>query len=76
MKRIVVPVRDRHNAVMIFELPGALDFVEAIEVESASVTDSTDGAQKDDSFALAGLWKGREVDLAPVRAQAWPRRAQ
>ena len=76
MERIVVHVRDQHKAVMLFELLGALDFVEAVEVEPASATDSTNGVQGDDFFALAGLWAGRDVDLASIRAQAWPRRAQ
>ena len=74
MEQIVIHVKDKKKAKALLELLKALDFVESVdlsledEVESGEATEGTR-----DFFALAGIWKGREIDLGSIRQQAWPR---
>ena len=72
MEQIVIHVRNKEKAALLFKLLRSLDFVEAIETsEEALKTETTN----DEFFALAGIWAGREVDQTSLRRQAWPRQA-
>ena len=70
MEQIVIQVRSKEKAKFLYELLRSLDFVDVISSEEDVTTDTT---SDEDFFALAGLWEGRDTDLASIRKQAWPR---
>jgi hypothetical protein len=70
MEQIVIQVRNKEKAKFLYELLRSLDFVDVISSEESKVTDTT---SDEDFFALAGIWEGRDIDLASIREQAWPR---
>lgn len=72
MEQIVIHVRNKEKAALLFKLLRSLDFVETIETsEEALKTEMTD----DEFFALASIWTDRQVDQNSLRQQAWPRQA-
>ncbi|MCZ7673451.1 MAG: hypothetical protein M5U34_43205 [Chloroflexi bacterium] len=70
MEQIVIQVRSKEKAKFLYELLRSLDFVDVISSEGSKVTEIT---SDEDFFALAGIWEGRDIDLASIRKQAWPR---
>jgi hypothetical protein len=75
MEQIIVQVRDKTKAKVLFELLTALDFVDSVqtsETEEVEV-DATVREETLDFFSLAGLWQDREITLASIRQRAWPR---
>jgi hypothetical protein len=75
MEQIVVQVRDKEKAKVLFELLTALDFVDSVktgETEEVEVK-ATVQEELSDFFSLAGLWQDREVTLESIRQKAWPR---
>jgi hypothetical protein len=74
MERILIYVKDKEKAQLLFELLMALDFVDSVKSGSAEgEPDSTAPENGADFFALAGLWAGRDINLASIRQQAWQR---
>jgi len=73
MEQIVIQVTDREKAQLLYQLIGALDFVNTvtkieIDMPSASSTET-------DFFEFAGLWANREnIDIHSLRQKAWPKR--
>ena len=43
-----------------------LSFAEAVQAETETRT------EENDFFALAGLWRGRDINPASLRKKAWP----
>lgn len=77
MEQIVVQVRDKEKAKVLFELLTALDFVDSVktsETEEVEV-DSTVREERFDFFSLAGLWQDRDISLESIRQKAWPRQS-
>jgi hypothetical protein len=75
MEQIVVQVRDKEKAKVLFELLTALDFVDSVktsETEEVEV-EATVQEEPSDFFSLAGLWQDRDVSLESIRQKAWPR---
>ena len=75
MEQIVVHVKDKAKAKVLFELLTALDFVDSVqssETQEVKVA-STVPDERSDFFSLAGLWQGRDVTLESIRQKAWPR---
>ena len=75
MEQIVVQVRDKAKAKVLFELLTALDFVDSVqasETQEVGVA-STVQDEQSDFFSLAGLWQERDVSLESIRQKAWPR---
>ena len=61
-------IADRFYEIMR-NLPDAkaveiLNFAESVQAGNA--------ADENDFFALAGLWEGRNIELASLRKKAWP----
>jgi hypothetical protein len=74
MEQMVIHVKNREKAKLLFELLSALDFVDFIDTETEAA--ETHGlAESADFFALAGLWEGRDITLETIRQQAWPRQS-
>jgi hypothetical protein len=75
MEQIIVQVRDKAKAKVLFELLTALDFVDSVKTSAAEEVEVDSPVQEDllDFFALAGLWQDRGVDLESIRQKAWPR---
>ncbi|MCK5522686.1 MAG: hypothetical protein KAI83_06075 [Thiomargarita sp.] len=73
MEQIVIQVTDRKKAQLLYQLIGALDFVNTItkieiDMPSASSTET-------DFFEFAGLWANREnIDIHSLRQKASPKR--
>ena len=72
MEQILIRVKSKEKAQMLFELLNALDFVELVKTSSADETETTP-EESTDFFALAGLWEGRDITLESIRQLAWPR---
>ena len=74
MEQIVIHIKDKKKAKMLFDLLTSLDFVDSINATSEKVGE-TAKTQLDtsDFFAMAGLWEGRDVSLETIRQKAWPR---
>lgn len=75
MQQIVVEVEDEAKAKMLREFLGALNFVSLVtsaETRGPEIGAVASGGTPD-FFSLAGLWAGREVSLASIRREAWPR---
>ena len=70
MEQIVIHVRNKEKAALLFKLLRSLDFVESIETSEERVKNET---ANDDFFALAGIWADREINQTSLRRQAWPR---
>ncbi|HMQ52373.1 MAG TPA: hypothetical protein PKD98_09790 [Anaerolineae bacterium] len=74
MEQIVVQVKDKEKAKVLFQLLTALDFVDSVktnEIEEIEVK-TTGGEEPADFFSLAGLWQDREITLESIRQKAWP----
>ena len=77
MIQISFDVVDEANGQLLIRLLSALDFVSDVRVlsngkegrEKAAATENSDP----DFFALAGLWKDRDITLDSLRQSAWPR---
>lgn len=72
MEQITILVDNKEHVNLLSGLLNALDFVKSIQIDTVEI-DSEEQDSEDDFFALAGIWKDREVDLATIRAKAWPR---
>lgn len=74
MEQIVIQVRDKEKAKILFELLTALDFVESVKT-SETEEFQTEATPNDplDFFSLAGLWQDRDVSVESIRQKAWPR---
>ena len=78
MEQIIVRVKDKQKAKVLVELLAALDFVDSIkanEVTEAETESATVQTALSDFFALAGIWQGRDIRIATVRKNAWPRQS-
>lgn len=76
MEQIVVQVKDKEKARVLFELLSALDFVDSVRTSVTEELETTSTAQQIelfDFFSLAGLWQDRDVNLESIRQKAWPR---
>jgi hypothetical protein len=75
MEQIIIQVKDKGKAQMLFELLTALDFVSSIktsETEDPELSTTTP-EEPFDFFSLAGLWADRDISLESIRQKAWPR---
>lgn len=71
MEQIVIRVKNKEKAKILYELLASLDFVEFVR----AVKTENDTEETEDFFALAGLWESRDVSQESIRQQAWPRQA-
>ena len=74
MEQIVVQIKDKDKAKVLFELLESLDFVDSVKTieTEENENDSTTQEESLDFFALAGLWDGRNITPESVRREAWP----
>ncbi len=74
MEQIVVQVKDRYKAKMLFELLSALDFVNVVRTDEQEDEDGQTMPQEEstDFFSFAGLWADRNISLQSIRKKAWP----
>lgn len=68
MEQIVIQVKNKEKAKILYELLASLDFVEFVR----TVTKENDTEEVEDFFALAGLWEDRDLSQESIRQQAWP----
>jgi hypothetical protein len=75
MEQIIIQVKNKEKAKVLYELLTALDFVDAVETFSTGEHETAlfTEAETNDFFALAGLWEGRDITLESIRQKAWPR---
>ena len=73
MTQIIINVRDSQKAKMLFAMLSALDFVNSVKQNHENP--SPDNSQSEnDFFDIAGIWEKRDISLANIRNQAWPRK--
>lgn len=82
MEQITILVENKENVTLLSTLLKALDFVKSVKVDTVEVDVNNTPAQEvhendadTDFFAVAGIWKHRDIDLAAIRKQAWPRQS-
>jgi len=63
MEQIVIQVSDKKKARQLMTLLESLDFIENISSANYPASFPTSKRRKQDFFALAGLWVGRDVSL-------------
>lgn len=75
MEQIVIQVRDKEKAKVLFDLLTALDFVDSVITSETEEAEVQAGAREEplDFFSLAGLWQDRDVTLETLRQKTWPR---
>jgi hypothetical protein len=75
MEQIIIQVRDKEKAKVLFELLTALNFVDSVQTSGAEEVEGKTAVREEteDFFALAGLWQDREVTVESIREKAWPR---
>lgn len=66
----MIQVRSKEKAELLYELLRSLDFVDVI---SSGDSEAKEATSEEEFFALAGIWEGRNIDLASIREHAWPR---
>jgi hypothetical protein len=74
MEQIVIQVRDKKNAQNLVDYLKSLDFIEKISRANYPLSVPAVKHRKQDFFAMAGLWAGRDVSLDTIRKKAWPER--
>lgn len=76
MEQIVIQVKDKHKAKLLFELLTDLDFVNDVKTSEQEDGDNqtlTTTEQSLDFFSFAGLWANRDINLQSIHQKAWPR---
>ena len=75
MEQIIINIKDKEKAKVLFELLKALDFVTSVKTSKTKDSEVGEADQEEmfDFFALAGLWQGRDITLESIRQNAWPR---
>ena len=75
MEQIVVQIRDKGKAKVLFELLAALDFVDSVKSSETEEVEVKAAVREEaaDFFSLAGLWQDREITLESIRQKTWPR---
>lgn len=77
MEQITILVENKEKVSLLSALLRALDFVKSVQVDTVE-PDATEINKKNtdvDFFSFAGIWKDRDIDLATIRVQAWPRQS-
>jgi hypothetical protein len=74
MEQIVIQVQSKEKARLLSELLQSLDFVNLVTTTQQN-NGTKDKDVEADFFALAGIWEDRQIDLASIRQQAWPRQS-
>ncbi len=67
---ITLKVKDKAKFNRLLSLINDLDYVEVVKKDQAKKEKATAG---DDFFALAGMWKNRNITQSELRSRAWPR---
>jgi hypothetical protein len=66
VEQIIIRAHNKEKARILAELLATMDFIDSVEIHSdrgeAAVTEADS-----DFFALAGLWKGREITQESIR---------
>jgi hypothetical protein len=75
VEQIIVQLRDKEKAQVLFELLSALDFVDSVKTsEAKDISDDIATSEESlDFFSFAGLWQDRKVTIESIRQKAWPR---
>lgn len=66
MHKITLTIKDKSKLSFLLRLLKQFDFIEISKEEEQNKHDK-------DFFATAGMWKGREIDAAQLRKEAWTR---
>jgi hypothetical protein len=74
MEQIIIQVKNKRKARALLNFLASLDFVEAVSSADLPQVESSEQAQTEDFFALAGLWAGRDITPETIREKAWPQR--
>ncbi len=74
MEQIVIQVRDRKKARDLVHYLKSLDFIEKVSRSNYPISIPAAKHHKQDFFAMAGLWAGRDISLETIRKKAWPER--
>jgi hypothetical protein len=71
MDTITIKTKNKTKFQQFLALIKDLDYVEVLRKETSTGKKESSLAE-DDFFALAGMWKDREISAKNLRAKAWP----
>ena len=74
MEEITIQISDKYKKQTLLNFLKTLDFVENIRSAELPLTSATETHKDEDFFALAGLWKDRDITLDSIRKEAWAQR--
>jgi len=77
MTEIVISVQDEEKAKLLIELLQSMDFVVRVQTHARELPVASMNQLDEepvDFFSLIGIWKDRNISLAQLREQAWPKR--
>lgn len=73
MQTITLKIKNKAKSREFMKMIQDLDYVEVLD-DVFFPNDKKDLNHGDDFFALAGIWKDRDITTEKLRAKAWPKR--
>lgn len=72
METITLKIKNSDKFHYLLEYIQQLEYVEV--VKDKPTLQPKKEASKDDFFAAAGIWEGKDIDAKTLREKAWPKR--
>jgi hypothetical protein len=71
MKTVTLKIKDKSKFQHFLTFIEDLDYIEVLKQKSDTKKSAT---SEDNFFALAGMWKNRDISAEDLRSKAWPTR--
>jgi len=71
MEIVTLKIKNKSKFRHFLDFIKDLDYVEVLKKETPSKKNNA--ASDDDFFALAGMWKNRDINADELRSNAWPK---
>ena len=76
MAQFLIETHDEKKTKLLLQLLRQLDFVDSIKKIKQTNNQLTQASDnREDFFAMAGIWSERDISIDTIRQQAWPNRA-
>lgn len=75
MAQFLIETHDEKKTKLLLQLLRELDFVDSIKKIKQTNNQPTQASEnREDFFAMAGVWSERDISIDTIRQQAWPNR--
>ena len=76
MAQFLIETHDEKKTKLLQQKLRQLDFVDSIKKIKQTNNQLTQASDnREDFFAMAGIWSERDISIDTIRQQAWPNRA-